>query len=1299
MSLVNSLPVPTEEDKKRLKASSPVQVTGGSSIVDILPPPPTKQTAPTSSVVEELPPPPAEPRFTAPPEGYTGPKFIAPAEAGEYGKMATGSSDVVPEQQLDAISKRYGVDKEYLRDSAAFLNAAVQLKSGLDIPATGAKYMGGLLASMVSLGWAPKFRIEAEKSPNIRRALEEIRDLGLAQRGMLSQVGEGITSPSVLGKLATGTGTAAKIAKPFVESGVGRIATGTLVGGVAGAGTSREGEEAAGFKSGAQFGAAIGTGGEVLGAGLRTVDRLRKGTKEAVLEEAVTAPKMQQTDADAAVATERMETAETDDILKKIVLGEKKSSDISDGEFRSLIKENPNTWQEIQQSRLEEAGKRGDISSKMASVDAEYKYTERQLSKRPSGQLDINTLEKDLINTKNDIKNTKNIIGTIENQITDLQAKRAERITYEEDLPGVSRPIEKLDLGIDTRLSRLEQLQARLEDLNATSEMLRANIVEGPGMNREAARLNKKLDTLRDEYQTLSDRRSNIPSVLGEKKTAKELFVERLAEKRKLDLASELSDAPVTSLKKAEELIYENRQRNFKYLGQRYELLLDIKAAERARDKGTLQVKNPTGYFESLRDKNLYTPFALQKIDDVHNQNNAAAKARLSRGRTQMINKQEELRPDRWKISQLAEEADVLDKMLNTDLFIAAIERGKVGKISAGAQKVAKAIGEYQDKVLKMVNEDSKRLGIPPMAIEKISNYITRMTVDTPTLIAKVDASVRAAAEDVSKRVFRPVSGIEKITGNELARMVKQETVPQSLTNLIEFVRWRSKDSEYFPISGEELLAQINKYTQGSAARDALETQARATISRRGSIPDFIREKRVPHILDRYTKDLLSDLYQRVPLDELRTNAKILRAAGSTRDAELIENMIADTIGIREGTYNSAVQQAKISATRAVTRAREKTNNPAKLALLDIVETAPDAINYLSKRVYNNLLGSLKIAPATRNAIGNYCKAISELNNVYGNSVFFRAMLDAVVNFKGNYEISKARGYQVTQVVAGAQKDLSTGIFRSKALSTLESGITKLENIGMFFQWVTETFNHSVMIAASKTMTKDLVKNKALAFDALKNFPKKTQIEVINNLNNPEKTAEILADYFKERVLLTYDTPSKAEFARTVGPVLSTFSTWPTAQLGELTYDIQRLGGIGAGGRKQLDRYLLPVLVAYQLDKILDEKYPEYKGAKKLIVGSGFFTASPIDAYRSWMRGDQFTPPAIDVLAKIAVPAAKGEGLKAARGLDAAAQLFTPNIGFLDNFFNIWVEAITGVPNTGTTKSEKILEGIERVTK
>lgn len=1206
--------------------------------------------------------------------------------------------DILPESKLEDIAKRYNVDKEFLRESAPFLLATVPQKGVTGVLGSAGKYAGGLLTEAVGFGFPQKLRIESEEDPNKRRALEELRDIGSRQRGLLGQVGTAVATPSVLGAVAKGGGKLAEFVKPLTETILGRLGTAGVAGATAGVGSSREGEEVEGAIQGAKYGAGIGAAAEAIGAGLARIQKKRlESTPEKVMEEAVKPSKMQQTDIEAGVATERMVTADTDDILSDVVVGTRKSDTVSDSEFRTLIKENPNTWKEIQDARIEEATQRTGVASDMSKLEAEANFIRKELAKRPPEQLDINNLDLEMTKTKNNINNTKRDILNVEEEIAELRGQRAERIGYESDIPEIQRPIQRLDVNLETKAKQLENLQNKLNNLQEYSEMIRVNRVEGPSINKDTAALQARLEKVEDEYRKLWERGTEIPSALGTKKTARELFVERLAEKKKLDLASELEGGnPVTSLKDAERIIYEARQRGMDFLKEKYNLMLDIQAAQRAAEKGTIRVDNPRGIFENFVDKNMYTPKVLNRIDDVHNQNNAGIKAKLSRDRNIMNQQIDELRPERWAITSLANDSKLLDTMLNTDLLVAAIERGKAHTVSGPVQKLIQAIGKYQNKVVELAN-NAQKMGYKPVAIEKIGNYLTRMTLSTPELISKVDQTVRRATKDLSKTLLRTLPDLSKLTAEDIARMTKAKTMPQSLTNLIEFVQWRSGSSKYIPASGEELLAKINSYTQGAAARNSLETVSRATISRRGNIPDFIREKRIPHILDRYTKDLLSDVFQREALEALKANAEKLRAVGSIRDAEIIENMITDSIGIRDYTYSFFVKQAKIAATRATDRAMEKTNNPALKASLDVIRESVGLFDYLSRRLYNNLLGSLKVAPAVRNVIGNYQKTISELNNVYGNSVFFRAFLDATVNFKEYAELSKARGYQAGQFVAGGQRDLRTGIFKTRAINALDVGIDKLDKVGMSLQHVTETFNHAVMIASSKTMANDLAKGEAAALNALRNFPKKVQIEVLNNRNNPAASSRVLADYFKEAIVLTYDTPSKAQLARTMGPALSTFSTWPTAQLGEAVYDIQRLGAL-KGAKKQLDRYLLPSLVAFQLDRYLDENYPQYSGARKLIIGSGFFTALPIDAYKAWLRGDQFTPPVVDIVTKTISPIAKGEGLKATKGLDAAAQIYVPGMGFLDNFFNIWVEATTGIPNEGSTKSEKVLQGIQRVT-
>jgi hypothetical protein len=1033
--------------------------------------------------------------------------------------------EVLPDADLQKLAAKYGIDPEFARSVAPYMGVTRDTPL-MELPLEGVKYAAGSAARIGTFGLGPKAYIKAQEDPNKRAFLDELREIGAEQRGLLTNIAEGIVAPAgVLGKAAEGTGTAAKVAQAAIKTAPRRVAIGAATGAAAGLGASREGEEGKAIATGAALGGALGTAAE--GVGLL----VGKGTRGAktlgeISEEAAKKPRLQQTDAEAAIAAERSGTAELDDVLQDYVLGTKK---------------------------IEQATPR------------ELEVIQSNLPKNKSG-----------------------------------------------------------------------------EAIDITEEVA----------------------------------------------------------KRRANLAEELQGRPVAEGEAVEDILKEAQARGNEYLASRYQAMLDIQAAERAAEKGTLRADNTTGLLGSIRDRNLYTPTLLQKYDDTFNTSLAQNKALLSRNRNIMNINIDNLRKDRLDIANLAKEEKYLPYLSNGNVLVQAIERGKTSQLTPEGQKIASTVSKYMEKVRQIANSAEKE-GVVPLNIPKIDNYMTRTPKETAEIISTVDATAAQAVEDIAARLGRPIDNLSQVTNQDMARLTSRGAVPKSVDDLMEFISWKNQGRLPAPTSGQELQARINEAISGNKAAEVLETLSRSTLNRKGKIPEFIRETRLPHILDRYTKDVLSDLYQRVPIDRLRADAKKIRLAGGTREADIIDNLITDSIATREGTYKSGMRRINIAANRATQKAINTTSNPVTKGALEVVKASPGFLDWASRRVYNNLLGSLRIAPAFKNVIGNYIKVTSELGQEYGNSVYFRAFIDATANFKKYAQIARKEGHLPGEFLQGTQADLREGVFASKPVRMGEKGIEVMEKVGMTFQQATETFNHAVALSASNIMARDLAKGTTLALNRVSEFPKQIQQQLITNIrqNNPQANQKLLMDYFKERILLTYDIPSKAQFARTVGPMLSTFSTWPTGMAAELAYDLQSRGA-AKGIKKQLDRYLLPVLVGYSVDKIMQEKYPEYEYRRRLFLGAGgLASALPVDAYKSWIRGDQFTPPVVDVTSKVGGAVAKGDGRALVKGVDTAAQLFVPGAGYLDNFFNVWVNALTEQPNEGSTKTEKIIEGMQRTFK
>lgn len=204
-----------------------------------------------------------------------------PTQSQEETTKPSGVGGMLTEQDMQAIAQKHGVNYQELKDIAPYYGAISEpVEPGTREPSlTAALKQGvkGTLGHIPLLGEAGQLIYKKLQDPNMRGALDEIKEIGSGQMSGPSKIAEAVLTPVPVGK-ALGA--------------AGRVATAAGVGAGFGVLGSKEGEEFQAARKGAVIGGIIGGGAEVLGA---VVNKLAKTAAERaaaqkLLEE--TAPKI-----------------------------------------------------------------------------------------------------------------------------------------------------------------------------------------------------------------------------------------------------------------------------------------------------------------------------------------------------------------------------------------------------------------------------------------------------------------------------------------------------------------------------------------------------------------------------------------------------------------------------------------------------------------------------------------------------------------------------------------------------------------------------------------------------------------------------------------------------------------------------------------------------------------------------------------------------------------------------------------------------------------------------------------------
>lgn len=685
------------------------------------------------------------------------------------------------------------------------------------------------------------------------------------------------------------------------------------------------------------------------------------------------------------------------------------------------------------------------------------------------------------------------------------------------------------------------------------------------------------------------------------------------------------------------------------------------------------------------------TKMHLRTIDEKWKTDTDGVLNRLSQNRNIMAAIRENDKKIIEEIDDLAQKTGTR-RAAKTGKVVDIIE-GKIAATTDGEKQVAAAVSKEFDRMYNFFTQGVRELGIRGFDIPKLDQYVSRMTKEIPEVLATVELELTKAAREASEVLGKKINNISEISSADFQKVKDLATI----RNLREYTNW-IKNADVDVRNGSELAITIRQSLRSEDDIRVLDKVARGTMERVAldrPIPDFIREKDIYKVLDRYSQDMLSNLYQRKELAELRSIAKVLDDRGGKSEAQYINNIVEDVLGVRKGTVAHFMRDIKGQVARTlnpkIDKALAEGNDRAAFIYTTLKEMV-DLPSFLSNQIYPNLLG-WRVVPVLTNALGGLARAAPELGGVYGYTNYTRGLVWARQNWSAGLKELTDKGYVPGQWTRSGQKALADGIRASGLVNIPTEAMEKLNRVGMALYTKSEELNRVSLLGMSKMMAHDLATGVAGAQKSLARFPSSVQRAVARAKSQGE-VEDILMQHMNSTIAFNYNRPSLYEFGRTLGPMFATFAKWPTAIAGEIISEY-RTKSMSAATRRVAERYTAPLLAFAAIDYMLADRLEEDERLQKIVGKSGITKAAPITSVAAFTRGDIFTPPAIDTIVKdIITPVTKAEGLALAKGLDRATFVYAPGAGFVKFITEDLPTIITGERPEGSTQTERSLQSL-----
>lgn len=775
----------------------------------------------------------------------------------------------------------------------------------------------------------------------------------------------------------------------------------------------------------------------------------------------------------------------------------------------------------------------------------------------------------------------------------------------------------------------------------------------------------------------------------------KSKLVNDMVESRTKDFAEDLLGKRPESYDQAYDQIKElmSRQGNEAILN-RYKQFVEMNQAEKFIEQNGLRAINEPGFFSKAGNFVSDNQYVLRGIDEKYGTRTEDVLRDLNKDFNRSTFAQTKFRSEVENAFQNARKLGTDESIVNSDKIYNALDTGSTKGLTAEEVKSAEDFKKYFSDVREFVNEKvvEKDPRIAPLSIPARENYVPKMLKSTPELVTILEKKQQEALSAIEESLGRKVPDLAQLRGDDYNVALKNPAVKDLVSAVEVFDNRPVKD-------GVDLSRRLKEMLYSREGNISLETQARAALERTGEIPDFMLEKNLYKLARKYADNTIKHLYLRNSIDALRYQSKALDKAGADVESKYVSNIVRDLMGIRKGTAAEAMMQSKIKASRTLDKMIDVYGKDSvRGGLLTGVKAMPDMLQALTRQIYPNVLGYFNIRAVLQNATQSITKTAPELGTKYGYATLLRAAANTVGNFSKLSEKAKLMGNVPDQFIKAGEQAISEGIARSSAYNIPAKALDGMGKAGMILFSKMEEVNRALTVSVADIMARDLARGSKYAQESLQNFPRSIRRAIEEQ---PQATSEIIAKYLNDTTQYNYNRASMSEFGRVMGPFFSTFSKWPTATAGDMIQEFRNKGAF-KGSARVAEKYIAPFLLLQGFDYLMGERIGDKDSLsdrqKKLFGSNGLSQSAPIGSIGGIMKGEIFTPPAVDAFIQTVVqPILNGDESKLERGAGSTVMNFTPTAGLFRLIFDDAVTYATGDRPEGSSGLERVVEGTRRI--
>lgn len=526
---------------------------------------------------------------------------------------------------------------------------------------------------------------------------------------------------------------------------------------------------------------------------------------------------------------------------------------------------------------------------------------------------------------------------------------------------------------------------------------------------------------------------------------------------------------------------------------------------------------------------------------------------------------------------------------------------------------------ELTKKIFADLKDRANDLGLPIQQLQKdgilSKNYIMNKTVEPAVFKSRLNKRFKELADN----------GLENMTLAEIKEIPAGEELLAGL-KLISTKKIKN---------GADLARKYHFMLDNETLAKRIGTNADASFKRKGEIPDFLLEKDVLTLLNKWGANTFRHAYLREGMADLSKNAQILKTLDPSA-AKYIENHLKDITGVPRSFLPKVTQQAVDAFRTSMLTKADQTSSKVLAGAYKAAADAPELTRFMMNQIYPNFLG-LNPKATVRNLIQPYALTAADLiaNDpkaaARASKYAFKGSLNAAANYGKLVKELEKKGWRPAAFTGEARDSLEKSILSSTPFRMTKEMLDNVTNKTMYFYEMSDTMNRATTLAMAKDITKDFLTKDQTAVSMVKKLPRGYQIKIARALEdgNEEVIHDLIADSLLSRTQFNYNKIAMSELGRTLGPMFSVFSKWPTSVAGDIITKMKNDGKL-KGATKSLIKYGGPFALLTLADQVMFEQgKPATPREKKLTGAGGFASWAPGTSIIPVVTGDIAAPPAI----------------------------------------------------------------------